>query len=66
MKNKLLTLYQSLKEQGLSPEQEQMIRRELELTDLDGHSGGKIPERRAQHQAKAASQQRFAPKGYAS
>jgi uncharacterized protein len=36
MKNKLLTLYQSLKEQGLSPEQEQMIRRELELTDLDG------------------------------
>ncbi len=36
MKNKLRALYHSLKEQGLTPEQEQMIRHELDLLDLDG------------------------------
>ncbi len=36
MKHRLQALYHSLKEQGLTPEQEQMIRRELDLFDQDG------------------------------
>lgn len=36
MKNRLRALYHSLKEQGLTPEQDQMIRYELDLLDLDG------------------------------
>ena len=36
MKNKLQALYQTLKEQGLTAEQDGMIRRELDLLDPDG------------------------------
>ncbi|MFH0783770.1 MAG: DUF444 family protein [Pseudomonadota bacterium] len=36
MKNRLRALYNTLKEQGLTPEQEKMIRYELDLLDLDG------------------------------
>jgi hypothetical protein len=36
MKKKLRALYHSLKEQGLTADQEQMIRHELDLLDLDG------------------------------
>ncbi len=36
MKGKLQTLYDSLKEKGLTPEQERKIRYELDLLDLDG------------------------------
>jgi len=39
MKGKLQTLYQSLKEKGLTPEQDRKIRYELDLLELDsGHS----------------------------
>jgi hypothetical protein len=36
MKEKLQTLYHSLKEKGLTPEQDRKIRYELDLLDLDG------------------------------
>jgi uncharacterized protein len=36
MKTKLQTLYHSLKEQGLTPEQDRKIRYELDLLELDG------------------------------
>lgn len=36
MKTKLLSLYKTLKEEGLTPEQEKKIRYELDLLELDG------------------------------
>ena len=36
MKEKLQTLYNTLKEKGLTPEQEKKIRYELDLLELDG------------------------------
>ena len=39
MKGKLRNLYQTLKEKGLTPEQERKIRYELDLLELDGDHG---------------------------
>ena len=36
MKGKLQTLYHTLKEKGLTPEQDRKIRYELDLLELDG------------------------------
>lgn len=36
MKNRLRALYRTLQERGLTPEQDRMIRHELDLLDLDG------------------------------
>lgn len=43
MKNKLHELYQSLKSKGLTPEQEKMIRYELDLLELDGEHSNVVP-----------------------
>ncbi len=43
MKNKLQALYETLKEQGLTAEQDRMIRRELDLQDLAGDHSYILP-----------------------
>ena len=43
MKRKLHTLYQSLKKEGLTPDQEKKIRYELDLLELDG--GHNVPQK---------------------
>jgi len=44
MKKKLQTLYQSLKEKGLTPEQDRKIRYEMDLFELDGNHRSFVPE----------------------
>ncbi|MGB3222481.1 MAG: DUF444 family protein [Desulforhopalus sp.] len=44
MKKKLQTLYQSLKEKGLTPEQDRIIRYEIDLSELDGNHRSFVPE----------------------
>ncbi len=44
MKKKLQTLYQSLKEKGLTPEQDRIIRYEIDLSELDGNHRSFAPE----------------------